>query len=155
MTQTAAIPELEATIEVAASPSAVWALLADPRHMARWSPQVVRTFLRGGVPRHGATFLNLNRRGPLFWPTQAKIVRFVEDREFAFRVKENYTVWSFELEPTATGTRITQRREAPHGISKISTTLTKRVLGGTETFTEELRAGMAQTLAAIKAEAER
>lgn len=154
MSQTA-VPQLEATADIAAPPNVVWQLLADPRNMARWSPQVVKTFLRGGVPRQGATFLNVNRRGPLFWPTQAKIVRFEEDREFAFRVKENYTVWSFELEPIATGTRVTQRREAPQGISKISTTLTKRVLGGTEVFTEELRSGMAQTLAAIKAEAER
>lgn len=154
MTQTA-VPQLEATVDIAAPPHAVWQLIADPRNMTRWSPQVAKTFLRGGVPKQGATFLNLNRRGPLFWPTQATIVRFTEDREFAFRVKENYTVWSFELEPTATGTRVTQRREAPQGISKISTVLTKRVLGGTEVFTEELRSGMAQTLAAIKAEAER
>lgn len=154
MSQTA-VPQLEATAEIAAPPHLVWQLIADPRNMTRWSPQVVKTFLRGGVPKQGAGFLNINRRGPLFWPTQAKIVRMEEDREFAFRVKENYTVWSFELEPTPTGTRVTQRREAPQGISKLSTTLTKRVLGGTETFTAELEAGMAQTLAAIKAEAER
>ena len=48
----------------------------------------------------GTTFVNINRRGALFWPTQAKVVRFEPHREFAFRIKENWTIWSFTLEPT-------------------------------------------------------
>jgi len=154
MTQIPA-PELEATIDIAAPPERVWALISDPRNMARWSPQVVKTFLKGGQPRLGATFTNVNRRGPLVWPTQSKIVRFVEGQDFAFRVKENYMVWSFALEAVDGGTRVVQRRETPQGVSKISSVLTKRILGGTEKFTGELQAGMTETLAKIKAEAER
>lgn len=155
MTETAATP-LEATTQIAAPPEKVWSLVADPRAMARFSPQVVRSFVRGGGSVGlGTTFVNVNRRGLLVWPTQAKVVRYVEGKDFAFRVKENYTVWSFELEAVDGGTRVTQRREVPQGISNLSLGLTKRVLGGVDTFTAELQQGMAETLAKVKAEAER
>ncbi|MCW2712565.1 MAG: polyketide cyclase, partial [Marmoricola sp.] len=59
-------------------------------------------------------------------------------------------------EPTTDGgTRVVQRREAPKGISDVSVRLTKTVLGGLDEFTTELRQGMNQTLARIKADAER
>lgn len=145
-------PTLEASIEVDASPADVWMLLSDVTRMSKWSPQVLKTFLRG-APREGATFMNLNRRGLLLWPTNAKIVAFEPNRKLAFRIKENYTIWSFTLEPTESGgTRITERREAPRGISDLSLNLTKRFLGGKETFEKELVEGMAQTLARIKAD---
>ena len=84
------------------------------------------------------------------------MVRCEPHTSFAFRIKENWTVWSFDLEPTAAGgTRLTQRREAPKGISDLSVKLTDRVLGGVDDFTAELQRGMAQTLAKIKADAER
>ena len=75
-------------------------------------------------------------------------------REFAFRVRDNRTIWSFQLEPTDTGTRVTQRRETPDGISDISLRLTKVALGGQDTFTGELRDGMRQTLERMKVDAE-
>jgi len=146
--------ELERSIEIAASPAQVWALVSDLPRMASWSPQVVRSTVKGGV-RQGARFRNLNRQGPLFWPTNGKVVRFEPHRDFAFRIAENRVIWSFELEPTADGgTRVTQRRETPDGISKLSLGLTKVVLGGVDGFTERLRDGMGETLDRLKAEAE-
>jgi uncharacterized protein YndB with AHSA1/START domain len=147
---------LEATTEIDATPAQVWALISDPRRMSAFSPQVVRTFVRGRGPvGTGTTFLNLNRRGPVFWPTQAEVVRCEPHREFAFRIKENWTVWVFTLEPTADGgTRLTQHRETPEGISRISTSLTTVALGGVPRFTEELQQGMHETLAKIKQAAE-
>jgi len=148
-------PLLEETIEVAAPPAAVWALVSDVARMASWSPQVVKTFVRGGPVQDGTRFFNLNRRGPLFWPTRAKVVTFEPHRELAFRIKENWTVWSFTLEPTESGgTRVSERRRAPDGISGVSHGLTRVALGGQQVFTEELRAGMRQTLERIKAELE-
>lgn len=145
--------QLEQTIEIAAPPVKVWSLVTDLGRMASWSPQVVKTFVRRPV-RLGTTTLNINRRGPLVWPTRAKVVRFEPHREFAFRIKDNFTIWSFTLEPTGSGTRVTQRRETPDGISDISLRLTRLVLGGQEQFAAELREGMAQTLERLKAEAE-
>ncbi|WP_372727246.1 SRPBCC family protein [Nocardioides sp.] len=147
-------PLLEETIEVAASPATVWSLVSDLGRMSAWSPQVVKTFVRGGPVQQGTRTFNINRRGLLVWPTQAKVVRFEPERELAFRVKDNFTVWSFTLEPTDAGTRIIQRREAPNGISDISIKLTALVFGGQRGFGGELRQGMRQTLSRIKAEAE-
>ena len=148
-------PLIESSVEIAAPPSVVWPLVTDLVGMSQRSPQVVRTWVRGGGPIGlGTRTFNLNRRGPLFWPTQAKVVRFEPDAEFAFRIKENWTIWSFTLTPTDAGTHLTQRREAPDGLSGISFGLTKTLLGGQQVFTAELREGMAATLASIKAEAE-
>ena len=100
--------------------------------------------------------INLNRRGLLVWPTQSEVVRFAPEKEIAFRVKENFTVWSYELEDLGDGrTRLTSRREAPQGISDLSVGLTKVAFGGVEGFTTELEQGMNQTLTRIKADAER
>jgi uncharacterized protein YndB with AHSA1/START domain len=147
--------QLEASIEIAAPPAQVWALVSDIPRMASWSPQVVRTVVRGGAVRQGARFVNLNRQGPLFWPTTGKVVRFEPHRDFAFRIGENRTVWSFELtDDGAGGTRLVQRREVPDGISAVSLALTKVVLGGVESFTRRLEDGMRETLRRVKAEAE-
>ena len=154
MPETKQHAELEATVDVDASAAQVWAMVSDIERMASWSPQVLRTKVRGGV-RHGTRFVNLNRQGLLLWPTTGKVVRFEPHRDFAFRITENRTVWSFELESLdGGGTRVTQRRELPDGISSISTALVKVGLGGVDKFTDRLRDGMRQTLDRIKAEAE-
>jgi len=151
---------LEDSIEIAAPADKVWALVTDIPAMARWSPQVVKSTVKGGVVRQGATFTNLNKQGLKRWPTGGKVVRFqpptaTTPGEFAFRIRENRTIWSFQLDPTADGgTRLTERREAPEGISALSMILTRLALGGQEPFTEELRRGIRQTLERIKAEAE-
>jgi uncharacterized protein YndB with AHSA1/START domain len=148
------VAPLEASIEIAAPPAKVWGLVSDLRNMPRWSPQVRKTIVRGGAMRVGAKLLNLNRRGLLVWPTQAMVTEYEPERRVAFKVRENWTVWSFELEPSATGTRVVQRREAPKGISDLSVKLTEKVLGGVPAFTEEMQVGMEQTLRRIKREAE-
>jgi hypothetical protein len=146
---------IEESVEVAADPARVWAFVSDLPRLAEWSPQVVRSFVRGPRPiRLGTRLVNVNRRGLLVWPTRSKVVRFEPHREIAFRVKDNYTIWSFTLEPTATGTRVVQRREAPDGISSVSDRLTRGVLGGVAAFQDELREGMRSTLAGIRAAAE-
>jgi len=157
MTTTAAASatgsELQATITVAAPPAQVWALVTDVPRMAEWSPQVVRSVVIGGRVRLGSRFVNLNRQGPKRWPTTAKVVRFDPHTDFAFRIAENHTIWSFRLEPTADGgTVITHRRETPDGISLLSRVLTKVALGGQEPFVAELLEGMSQTLERIRAE---
>lgn len=145
---------IEEVIEVEAPPEAVWDLVTDLPRMASWSPQVVKTIVRGDGVRVGTKTININRRGPLVWPTRSRVVRFEPHRDFAFKILDNYTVWSFELEPTSAGTRVIQRREAPHGTSKISGFLVDKVMGGQDSFQLELRGGMKQTLERIKQEAE-
>lgn len=146
---------IEETIETSAPPAKVFSLISDLTRMARWSPQVMKTFVRGGPVHRGTTALNINRRGVMVWPTRSEVVRFEPDREFAIRVKDNLTIWSFTLEPLpAGGTRIIQRREAPDGVSEVSRKVTERFLGGVGAFQDELRQGMRRTLERLKVEAE-
>jgi uncharacterized protein YndB with AHSA1/START domain len=155
MSETKQYAELEATIDVAASPAEVWAMVTDIERMASWSPQVVRSKVKGGAVQLGTRFSNLNRQKLLVWPTSGKVVRFDPHRDFAFRIAENRSIWSFQLEPLpGGGTRVTQRRELPDGISSISLRATKVAMGGVDKFTDRLRDGMRQTLERIKAEAE-
>ena len=150
------VAPIEASIEIAAPPAQVWELVSDLSNMSRWSPQVFKTFVRGGEVRQGAKMININRKGLLVWPTQSMVTTFEPGQKIAFRIRENWTIWSFTLGPTADGgTRIVQRREAPKGISDVSVRLTKAVLGGVDDFTADLVKGMNQTLTRIKADAER
>ncbi|WP_370289325.1 SRPBCC family protein [Nocardioides sp.] len=151
---------LQDTIEIDAPAEKVWSLVTDIPRMAKWSPQVVKSTVKGGHVQLGATFSNLNKQGLKRWPTAGKVVRFSPPTataagDFAFRIRENKTVWSFQVEPLDGGrTRLTERRETPDGVSGISMLLTKVVLGGQEGFTAELRRGIRQTLERIKAESE-
>jgi uncharacterized protein YndB with AHSA1/START domain len=149
-----AAPLLKAEIEIHAPASKVWSLVADPSKMPQWSPQC-RIMKALGPIRPGTTTVNLNRRGLLFWPTTSVITEVLPERKFAFRIPLNTTVWSFELEPTETGTRLTQSRVAENGVTLLSSALTKAALGGIEPFEQELVDGMNQTLQRIKAAAER
>ncbi len=146
-------PLLEATTEIDAPPEAVWAVVADLRALGGLSDQVLRTHVRGTSPVGlGTRTVNINRRGPLVWPTRAKVVRFEPNRDFAFRIKDNGSIWSYELTPSATGgTVVTHRREAPKGTTQVSKTLQDKVLGGVANFDREMEAGMAVTLQRLKA----
>ncbi|MCW2833511.1 MAG: hypothetical protein JWN68_1464 [Nocardioides sp.] len=147
---------LEQTIDIAAPVHDVWELVSDVRRMPDWSPQVTSTRLRSGFETCalGAQFTNRNVHGELEWTTHAEIVRFEPEHELAFRVEENWAVWSFRLDPTDDGTRLTQRREVPDGISDLSHELTDGFMGGQDAFSESLLAGMGETLARIKTAAE-
>lgn len=145
---------LEATIDMAATPEEIWPLVSDLPRMASWSPQVVKSIQRGPSGL-GATTVNINRSGWKVWPTRSKVIRFEAPREFAFRVKDNKTIWSYSLEPLADGgTRVVVRREAPDGLAPISARLQNAVLGGLDKFDAEVLAGMNETLERLKAEVE-
>ncbi len=159
MTEPAAVSaqgtELKASIDIDASPAPVWALVTDVKRTSQWSPQVVRSIVLGGQVGLGTRFVNLNHQGWKHWPTSAKVVRFTPHSDFAFRITENRTIWSYQLEPTATGgTLLTNRRETPDGIAQVSDVLVGLVLGGQKQFVPDLLKGMSQTLGRIQAEAE-
>ena len=148
-----AAPILKAEIEINAPVAKVWSLVSDLSRMPQWSPQC-RIMKALGPIRPGTRTINLNRRGLLFWPTTSVITEVVPERKFAFRIPINTTVWSYELEPTATGTRLIETRHAENGVTAVSTAVTKAALGGVDSFEQELLEGMSQSLARIKAAAE-
>lgn len=139
---------------IVASPAQVWSLIHDPRRMSEWSPTVASTRLKESTPALGVRFTNRNQDGDLEWITHGEIVRFDEERALAFRIAENWAIWSFALEPDPAGTRLIQRRETPDGISDLSRELTDGFMGGQETFTAALLNGMEQTLQRIRGAAE-
>ena len=148
------VEPLEATVDVAASQDLVWSLVSDLPRMASWSPQVVKTIQRGSAGV-GTTTLNINHSGWKVWPSRSEVIRFEPPREIAFRIKENFAVWSYTLEPLEGGdTRIVQRREAPDGIARVPARVMGLVMGGIDHFNEQIHAGMKQTLQRIKAEVE-
>lgn len=158
---------VEVGLDVGAPPAVVWDLVRDPRRMAEWSPQVRSSSLVDAadvdapdVDRDigvGTRFVNVNEEGAdLEWTTHGVVVRFDPLREVAFRIEENWAVWSLSLEPIAGGgTRLVERRETPDGLSELALDLTDAFMGGQRLFTRNLRAGMQETLLRIREAAER
>lgn len=148
-------PLLERARHVSAPIDTVWRLLGDPCLLVDLSPTVQRVELESGAPgTEGARYVNHNRQGDLEWVTHSVITCCTAPRMLAFRIEENWSVWSFELDPSADGTRVVQRRRTPEGISPLALELTDAFMGGQEEFTRTLLQGMDQTLERIKAAAE-
>ena len=148
-----AAPVLQAQIDINAPVSKVWGLVSDLKKMPQWSPQCRLMKPIGGL-RQGARTVNLNRRGLLFWPTTARITELVPEQKLAFRVNENHTVWTYELEPTEAGTRLIETRHAENGTTALSNFLVNSFMGGVPGFEDELIEGMNASLSRIKAAAE-
>ena len=149
-----AAPLLQAQIDINAPVTKVWELVSDLKLMPQWSPQC-RLMKSFGPLRAGAKTINVNRRKFLVWPTTSQITEFIPEKKLAFRVNENGTVWSYELEPTDTGTRLVETRHAENGVKPFSTMTVNALMGGVPSFEQELVDGMNQSLARIKAAAER
>jgi uncharacterized protein YndB with AHSA1/START domain len=144
---------LQAQIDIAASPDKVWALVSDFRLMPKWSPQC-RLMKAFGPLRPGTKTINVNRRNFLVWPTTSRVTEVIPERKLAFRVNENNTIWTYELEPTDTGTRLVESRHAENGVKPVSNFLVNAVMGGVPSFERELVDGMNASLSRIKAAAE-
>ncbi|OBF04101.1 polyketide cyclase [Mycobacterium sp. ACS4054] len=147
-------PLLQAQIDIDAPVSKVWELISDLRRMPEWSPQC-RWMKSFGPLRQGTRTLNLNRRNRMFWPTTSTIVEVIPETKLAFRVQTNGTIWSYELEPTGAGTRVTESRHAENGVTAFSNLSVNTLFGGTTNFERELVDGMNTSLARIKAAAEK
>jgi uncharacterized protein YndB with AHSA1/START domain len=146
-------PLLQAQIDIDAPPAKVWALISDLRLMPRWSPQCRLMKARGPL-RQGTKTININRRKFMYWPTTCQITEVIPEEKLAFRVIENNTIWTYELEPTDTGTRVVERRHAENGVKATSNLVVSALFGGVPSFERELVDGMNDSLARIKAAAE-
>ncbi|MEV0028602.1 SRPBCC family protein [Nocardia sp. NPDC050793] len=144
---------LEATVDIAAPPERVWQIVSDLKRMPEFSPMTVR-MIPLGTPKAGTWTVNWNKDGGKRWPTTSRIVRFEPNRAFAFRMNENNTVWSYTLEPTATGTRLVERRDVSNGVTWVIRKTIDAMLGGEQAFEANLVRGMNETLAKIKSAAE-
>ncbi|MEJ7636026.1 SRPBCC family protein [Aeromicrobium sp.] len=152
-------PALESSVDIAATPDVVWAAAVDCKAMARRSPELVGMWLFG-KPTVGRRGINLNRRKGFVWPTTSRITRWKPPSNdngrgtFTFHVWPTNVDWSYETEPIAGGTRLTERRTALVDPTLSVRLTAKLALGGAEGHDAELCTGMDETLARIKADVE-
>ena len=83
------------------------------------------------------------------------VTEVIPQKKLAFRADINHAIWSYELEPTATGTRLVESRHAENGVTAFSNMSVHALMGGVPSFERELVEGMNATLSRIKAAAER
>ena len=117
---------IEESIDIDATPEQVWSVISDLKRMGEWSPQCKKMIIRGGTVGLGTKTININRRGPLVWPTTSKVVRFTPNQELGFRVAENHTIWSYTITPKDAGVTVTERREVNGSTTKVSSASTER-----------------------------
>ncbi|MFD1248848.1 SRPBCC family protein [Nocardioides ginsengisoli] len=155
---THAARELRAETVVEAPVAHVWALLTDLDQMAEWSPETVRMIpLKPGGLRVGQWYLGINRRRAVVWPTRSVVADVTPERRLVWDTPSSGAQWVWELAPDADDprhTRVVHRRPVPGALSLGSRIVAPLLLGGTESHADELEAGMAATVAGLKAAAE-
>lgn len=147
------------SIEIAAPPERVYELVADITRMGEWSPECYRcSWSKGSTgPAAGARFKakNKGRRGPSWFNTPVVTVADA-GRTFAFNRSGmgigSYT-WRYDLEPTATGTKLTESFEADRPLGKAMNWITMKWVGSADRDVD-LHEGMLVTLSRIKAASE-
>jgi uncharacterized protein YndB with AHSA1/START domain len=149
----------EVTIDIAAPPERVYSLVADITRMGEWSPECFHCEWTKGAtgPVVGARFKAKNKggRGPSWFNTPV-VTAADEGREFAFNRSGpgvgSYT-WRFAMEPTPTGTRLTESFDAEKPLGAAMTWITEKWTGSDDRDAD-LHEGMTTTVARIKAAAE-
>lgn len=138
---------ISATVQMNASPEAVWKVVSDLARMPEFSPELRKAFVLG-KPGVGANILGINRRKAVVWPTTSKVVRWEPGRAVAWKTRESGATWIYELEPTTGGTAVTGRRVLPR--FTLGTALLGPVIGGAEGHDAELADGIRTTLERIR-----
>ena len=147
--------ELRAETTIDAPPEAVWRVLGDVRRMPELSPELVRMIpLKKGGLRPGQWYLGLNRRKAVIWPTRSVVAEVEPGGKVAWDTKSSGARWIWELTPEGTGTRVVHRRPVPKGLTPVSFVFAKAFLGGVGGHADELEAGMAESVARLKAAVE-
>ncbi|MBJ8345730.1 SRPBCC family protein [Antrihabitans sp. YC2-6] len=142
---------LEVSVDIAASPEQVWAVVSDLRRMPEFSPQCRKMFVLGSL-RVGARTININRNGRIFYLTASKIIRVEPNTAIAWQADK--AVWSYVLEPTVGGTRLIERRDLAKPVTGISKAGLPLVFGSAVDRDAVLTDGMRTTLGRIKAAVE-
>ena len=135
-------------VVVAASPEAVWAVVADLTRVGEWSHECVEcAFLDGATgPVPGARFRGRNRQGLVRWGRVCEVLAG-EPHELVWRtvpttLYPDSTVWRIRVSPTEGGTRLEQSFEvvrAPKVLEVLYATLVPAHRDRAAALTEDLR----------------
>lgn len=106
------------SIEIAASPDEVYALLTDLSRISEISPECYKAEWEGGATdaAEGAAFRGYNEAGPNKWDVGCVVVSADPGKEWAFKVPSDDgrdTLWRYQIEATATGCTVTESFDAP------------------------------------------
>lgn len=146
----------EQSIEVAAPPAEVFAVVTDVHRMARWSPECFAVWVWHKQNGRPARFIGWNRHGLHVWMSSCRVRMADPDSEFAFDVSAlGFPVarWGYRFSPTAGGTEVTEywidkRTRGAHVLGRI-------FIGKASNIREEInRDGMRRTLLRLKSELE-
>ena len=102
----------EASIEIHASPEAVYALVSDLPRMGEWSPENIGGEWQGGGSGNvGDRYIGHNRTAERAWSVPVLVTVAERGRCFEFVTRPDegpYVRWTYRLEPSGTGTRVTE-----------------------------------------------
>lgn len=144
------------TVDMAADPMTVWALVSDVTRIGEFSPETFEAeWLDGATgPAVGARFrghVKRNGIGPIYWTT-CKVIECEPGKSFGFTVVQSdkpVNTWRYHLTPRDGGTDVTESFElAPAAVLKIYWAVAGWRRGRRNAD------GMRRTLNAIKAVAE-
>lgn len=119
-------PTTSAQIDIAAPPQAVWQLVTDINLPANFSSEFNRAEWLDGAqaPALGARFRGHNAHAAIGeWTTDSEVSTLREGECFEWSVlgeDQPGAVWSFTLEPTENGTRLTQQMQIGPGRNGLS-----------------------------------
>lgn len=135
--------ELRAEGLVDAPPERVWEVLSDLRRMAEWSTELVgMVALRPGGLRPGQSYLGINRRGLVVWPTRNVVAVLEPGALLAWDTTSSGARWIWELIPHGEGTRVVHRRPVPRRLTLLSRAFAPLALGGGAEHADELELAM-------------
>lgn len=156
MTEQPHVRTVSRSVEIAASPQSVWALVSDLPAMGRFSDENNGGRWTGGAtgPAVGARFTGRNSRGKRSWSTSVEVTACEPGRAFAFDVTSaglGVARWSYLVEPVGAGCRVTETWEDRRGW--LVRTIGGKLTGVSDRATHAA-ASMQHTLDAVKAHAE-
>ena len=102
-----------ASLDIAAPPEKVWALVSDLPRMGEWSPENAGgKWVKGATgPALGAVFEGVNKNGFRRWSTVVTVVVCEPNKVFEFAVTSGplkVATWRYEFEETDEGCRVTE-----------------------------------------------
>ena len=142
------------SIDIAAPPEVVYDLVSDVTRTGEWSPECRSCDWIDEPGVAGSRFKGHNRSGPARWTTTAEVLTADRPRSFRFATlfKDGHaTRWSYDITGNGDGTTLTESFESIDAPAFIK--LAERLF--VRNRQEQLEAGIDETLAKIKAIAER
>ena len=144
----------EASIEIQASPDAIYDLVSNLPRMGEWSPENIGgEWQAASSGQVGDRFIGHNRAGERAWSVPVMVTVAERGRCFEFVTHPDdapYVRWTYRIEPSGGGTRLTEIWDVEQ-LSPARRRQTQEQLDERSRHTETM---LAATLAAIKKTAE-